>query len=106
MPKPHSLWYEHALVLLADGEWHESEWLIRQMGTKVPPGRALRTNEASRARCRAVLGTRTRLRSTEFLLQAGRRTIVVNVLVKSSTIESKTVGGVRFWRLRRKDDEQ
>lgn len=99
MSGPLSPWLTHAYELLADGEWREHEWLVRQMAEKVPPGRAIRANEAARVN-NSHRPARKILRSDEFLIRAGRRTLVVNTLVKSSRIEGKTVDGIRYWRLK------
>lgn len=42
MGRPPSMWLQRAYEILADGEWHDREKVVREMMRAVPPGRAYR----------------------------------------------------------------
>ena len=64
--------------LLADGEWHDLDDCCAAAGPLIPPGRALRVNEANRAS--HAPGSRSRPAGVEARVASGRRTILRQTL--------------------------
>jgi DNA-directed RNA polymerase subunit M/transcription elongation factor TFIIS len=71
-----------AVELLEDGEWHDLEFVLRELGKLVPPGRAMRRNENDR---RLSSGTDARKKdlSETRLIASGKRAIAKDLLNKS-----------------------
>ena len=88
-----------AADLLTDGEWREYEWMIRELGKLVPPGRAIRRNEQDRS-YNSDARERVRPLSPERAIQAGRRAIVRDAL-RVSSYEHEERDGIRFVRMLR-----
>lgn len=105
MNAPLSPWTAKAAELLADGEWRDREWLIRQLTPLVPPGMAMRQAEKARVNASSKPGRtpppeRLVPRSVEFQVQTGRRAKIVNMLSAWKRIETKTEDGKVWIRLR------
>jgi hypothetical protein len=75
---------DHARDLLADGQWHDLEVILREMGKFIPPGQAVREMERSRrksARHRGLeVKPRTFHRSPEREVESGRRRLALEAL--------------------------
>lgn len=82
--------------LLADGEWHEQELVVRDAMRLVPPGPAFR--HAENARQRLTPGPRQKGDESD-AIAAGQRQITMQSLhaaVRSGKIERKTIDKT-FW---------
>jgi hypothetical protein len=109
VPRELSPQLARAYELLADGEWHEREQLVRELGKVIPPGVALRYNEARRrqdpnrrrARGQPTSATAERVvsRSTSFLVEAGRRRLAF--LALRAFVQEERDGAVYVHRERR-----
>jgi hypothetical protein len=69
--------------LLADGEWHNYEQVVRELMKVVPPGPAIRRAEQDRIasnrghkKADEEIGPRVKPRGTDELIRSGRRAIV------------------------------
>lgn len=84
--------------VLADGEWHEQEPVVREAMRRVPPGPAYR--HAERARARLTPGPRQKGDESD-AIATGQRQMVMQSLhaaVKYNKIERKKEGGKWFLR--------
>lgn len=82
MPPVPSPWLLRAAELLADGEWHDYDAIIKEAALTVPPGRAKRMTERMRLRHRRepgehYIGDHRRVhRTDDELIEYGARAIV------------------------------
>lgn len=105
-----SPWFDRMMAVLSDGEWHDRNQLMVEMGKVIPPGQAMRRAEVVRAQHDATkrpdrkARPRKMLRSDEALIIFGRRNIT-QVCLKNSAgrLEQRTVDGLRQVRLRQGD---
>jgi hypothetical protein len=108
---PFKPWTVAALAVLADGDWHAREHVLRAGMAAVPPGVAFRDGEKDRNRVnRRMSGPGARTRGTdETSIQVGARSIVrdcINSLLVSKhgnppRLERAIVDGVDSLRLAR-----
>lgn len=75
MPNPKSAWRARLEEILADGEWHRLDDLVRAAGPLVPEGKAVRRGERERVRTRLVPGERERC-DRDTAVATGRRDII------------------------------
>lgn len=75
---------QRARELLADGEWHDLEWFLRELGKAIPPGQAVRIMEKARRASAAHRGLEQKPRAverpTERMVESGRRRLSMEVL--------------------------
>lgn len=70
--------------LLDDGEWHDVEWLIREVGKLVPPGQAIRRAELRRKQnARDAPAERQRPYNEDRQIASGRRSFVRDAINSS-----------------------
>lgn len=100
MGLPPSEWRQCIEDILADGEWHELEHVIREASKKVPPGKAFRHSERQRIRQREDGIERTRGDRSD-AIRTGARGIVVqtlNTAKRSRRAEYKTIENKKWIR--------
>lgn len=75
---------DRAKELLADGEWHDYEELLSELGKLIPPGMAFRAAERSRRNSLKSRGLEVKPRTVEQpyerLVATGRRVILMDKL--------------------------
>lgn len=94
--------HNRALELLADGEWHDRDWVVREVGKVVPPGRALRDVERRRKLTierrikrgltvtEGALEERQHKRDENLLIASGQRGIALDILYSGARFEHRT----------------
>ena len=75
--------------LLDDGDWHDYEWLIREAGRVIPPGKAMRQSERVRAKWDGAPERRVRSRSDEQLIRSGKRSILHDAISHSPAFQTR-----------------
>jgi len=81
---------DKAVELLADGEWHDLEWFLRELGKTILPGQAVREMERARKQSLRHRNLDVKPRtygSIERTVESGKRRLALAVL-------RRHVGGV------------
>lgn len=91
--------------LADDGEWHDVEPVLAEMGRLVLPGRAYRRAEQNRLNSTGVdehgnKKPRRKPRTHEELIAIGRHLIARELLNSQRRVERRVVDGVKQFRLR------
>lgn len=100
-----------AFELMADGEWHDRDAVVMEMGKAIPPGQAVRFVEQQRLLKREQAkkmglkvketDKRVKDRSSWFLVTSGRRAIAMKALASARRVEKeRRENGKVFIRLR------
>lgn len=86
---------KRAFELLADGEWHSYEAVIREAAKEVLPGEAHRYMEASRKARTPDAGDRVKNNDDVYLVERGQRAVAVNAISGNDRIEMDPPRSVR-----------
>lgn len=98
MGTPPSPWRSRVHEILADGEWHVLDEVVRDAMRFVPPGKAYRAAEANRLR--QYSGPRVRGDETD-AIRSGQRQLVTGTLyqgTRTGRLERKRLDGVDMLR--------